>query len=117
VSGAPCRVCGRELDDCGTCVCATLPAPRPAPAEWSWEDVALWLGGARSASGRGDDSPQLVQPPCLCECGAQFAFVEGQTESRSCCYFCSQRKRRERLAADRDRARTAEAAPREEATR
>lgn len=29
-----CRVCGRELDDCGTCVCVTSPAPRSP--DWSW---------------------------------------------------------------------------------
>lgn len=32
----PCRACGRPLDDCGTCVCATFPGPRPAPAAWSF---------------------------------------------------------------------------------
>jgi hypothetical protein len=41
---------------------------------------------------------------CRCKepgCGIQFAYVPGLTESRDCCYFCSQRKRRERLAAER----------------
>lgn len=50
----------------------------------------------------------LVEPACVCKepgCGIQFSYLEGLTESRDCCYFCSQRKRRERLAADGDRAR------------
>lgn len=43
-----CRVCGRALDDCGTCVCVTFPAaPRP-PAPWSWltKDEAIALRDA-----------------------------------------------------------------------
>jgi hypothetical protein len=28
---SPCRVCGRTLDDCGTCVCATERRVRPTP--------------------------------------------------------------------------------------
>lgn len=31
-----CRVCGRALDDMGTCVCATRRAAPPPPAPWSW---------------------------------------------------------------------------------
>lgn len=51
----------------------------------------------------------LVEPACVCRepgCGIQYAYVPGLTESRDCCYFCSQRKRRVRQAAeDGDRAR------------
>lgn len=45
----------------------------------------------------------IVEPACVCKepgCGIQFAHVPGLTESHDCCYFCSQRKRRERLAAE-----------------
>ena len=40
----------------------------------------------------------IEDPVCLCACGIAFAYVEGLTESHTCCYFCSQRRRRARLA-------------------
>lgn len=32
----PCRVCGRALDDFGTCVCVAFPTAPPAPVAWSF---------------------------------------------------------------------------------
>lgn len=65
----PCRVCGRPLDDCGTCVCATLPPPAAEVM-----DVRLFLGGAPA--------------PLKCtDCGREFAFVKDLTSIEHC-YFC-----------------------------
>lgn len=74
---APCRVCGRQLDDCGTCVCG-----KPQAAD----EVTLHLGGARTPVA------------CVCKCGLSFMHVPGITDSPTCCYFCTKAKRREREA-------------------
>lgn len=67
---APCRVCGRPLDDCGTCVCGKAAlALRPEV-----EDVALFLGGAPA--------------PLKCTaCGREYVFTRGVTSIEHC-YFC-----------------------------
>lgn len=100
MTNPPCRVCGRAVDDYGTCVCAVERRVRPTPPG---------LIGALAQDRRAPESP-LGDPPCVCECGAQFAYIEGVTESRACCVFCSQRKRRERLAGDAVRTKVGPAA-------
>lgn len=66
---APCGVCGRALDDCGTCVCGKATAPG-----LEVEDVALFLGGAPA--------------PLKCAaCGREYVFISGATSVEHC-YFC-----------------------------
>lgn len=60
----PCRVCGRQLDDCGTCVCGKPRAD---------DEVVLHLGGAR---------PPVVE---ICErCGRQYEPIAGVTPPGRC---------------------------------
>lgn len=67
----PCRVCGRPLDDCGTCVCGSA---RP-PGDFEVQDVTLFLGGSPA--------------PLRCTaCGREYAFVKDLTTLEHC-YFCN----------------------------
>lgn len=68
---APCRSCGRALDDCGTCVCWSLRAAPPAPEV---QDVTLYLGGTPA--------------PLKCTgCGRAYTFIKDFTTLEHC-YFC-----------------------------
>ena len=66
---APCRVCGRALDDFGTCVCASTRAPAPEV-----QDVALFLGG-------------VLEPLKCTGCGREFTFIKDFT-TLELCYVC-----------------------------
>ena len=74
---SPCRVCGRALDDMGTCVCATERRKRDEPG----------LVGAMAQDRRGLDQAEKRAPCPDCEGSGRVAVHICRTE-RECRRLC-----------------------------